>query len=205
MSALRPVLAVAAGLALVAGGAAVAAPKAKPVCNLVTDAADDGMVDNGTLEIVSADIVTTKKTVTTVVRVANADLSKGTIPTGSKIQFTFTAGDSDLFTGVTYDPVNGLDGYWGHQGDTGGEIEGAVTPVVDAAKKEIRVTVPTSAFSTGMLKPGSPLTDLGANADVIIATPKAALQGNVRPFSNDTATSDKTYTAGAPSCVVPGK
>jgi hypothetical protein len=205
MSALmrRGALAGALCLAVVAGGAAVAAPKA--ACNLVTDKAGDGLVDQGALDVISADIATNKKTVTTVVRVANADLSKGTIPTGAKIQFTFTAGDQALFTGVTYDPVNGLDGYWGHQGDTGGVIEGSVTPVVDAAKKEIRVSVPRGAYSTADLKPGVELTKLGANADVIVATPKQVIQGNLRPFSNDTATSPQTYVAGARSCVAVGR
>ena len=201
MRLVRPALALALAGSLAGAGFASAAVKPTPVCNLVTDETGDGLVDQGTLDIVSADVATDGKTLTTVVRIAGTDLSKGTIPTGAKIQFTFTVDDQSLFTGVTYDPVNGLDGYWGHQGDTGGDIEGAAAPVVDAAKHEVRLSVPASAFSTATIKKGTELKDLAANADVIVATPKTVLQGNLRPFSNDSAESDKTYKAGTLSCV----
>jgi hypothetical protein len=197
--------------ALAVGGAAQAAPKGKakpapaPVCNLLEDPKDDGTVDKGALEIVGGDIATTAKELTTVIRVAKAAASSTTAPTGMKWQMTFTVGDAKLFASVLSDQANGVTANYGYFDPTSGSgsIEGTATGVIDTTKNEIRVTVPTSAFSTATIKPGVKITAIGASAVSVLQAPTGA--ANLRVFSNDTAATEKTYDAGAPSCVAVGK
>lgn len=197
--------------ALALGGSAQAghkakhkpAPAAPPVCNLLEDPKDDGTVDKGALEIVGGDIATSAKELTTVIRVAKAAKSSTSAPTGLKWQMVFSVGDANLFASVLSDQANGVTANFGYFGDTGGKIEGTATGVIDEAKNEIRVTVPTGAFSTATIKPGMKITKIGASAVSVLQAPTGA--ANLRLFSNDSATTEKTYDVGAASCVVVGK
>ncbi|MCU1672094.1 MAG: hypothetical protein JWN77_207 [Frankiales bacterium] len=203
----RPALALALCATVVGGGVAGAAPKAKPkaappVCNLLEDAKDDGAVDGGALEIVGGDIATSKKQLTAVIRVAKASTSSTTAPTGLKWQMIFSVGDANLFASVLSDQLNGVTANYGYFDGTSGNIEGTATGVIDQAKNEIRVTVPTGAFSTASIKPGVKITKIGASAVSVLQAPTGV--ANLRVFSNDSAATEKTYDAGAASCVAVG-
>ena len=211
-SLLRPALAVAAGLSLVAGGAAVAAPK--PVCNLLTDAAGDangvflaeggvpGAPSEDAVDIVSADIASTKKLVTTALRVKKLVTSSPTAPGGLHWKFFFNVGGEQVYTQAVAPAGGAVSFTFGTiDGTTGTSTSlGPAEGVLDLAKNEVRVTVPAGALPATP-KLGTKITDLAPNAGRFVGNDAALTFSD----STDTATSDKTYTAGAASCVVPGK
>ena len=215
MSAARPVLALGVCAALaVATGVAAAAPKAKPVCNLLTDAAGDangsflaedgvpGAPSEDAVDIVSADIASTKKVVTTVLRVKKLAASSPTAPGGLHWKFFFTVGETLVYTQAVA-PAGGAVTYtYGTiDGTTGTSTSlGSASGVLDLAKNEVRITVPASALPETP-KLGSKITELAPNAGRFVGNEAALTFSD----STDMATSSKSYTAGAPSCVVPGK
>lgn len=206
---LRTAVAVGLVSALALGGAAQAAPKkakpkpVPPTCNLIVDPKDDGTIDKGALEITGGDIATSAKELTAVIRVAKAAKSSSTAPTGLKWQMVFSVGDADLFASVLSDQVNGVTANYGYFDGTSGKIEGTAAGVIDEAKNEIRVTVPTGAYSKATIKPGMKITKIGASAVSVLQAPTGI--ANLRVFSNDSATTEKAYAVGTPSCVVVGK
>jgi hypothetical protein len=205
---LRTALALGISASVLAGGAALAAP-AKPVCNLLSDAKGDAYPttampagpSDDTLDIVTADVATNKKTITAVIRLTKVAEQSDTSPTGYHMVFNFTApgatnplylqyfsGNDALEASFDYgydDAVNGLTSL--------GNADG----VVDLAKNEIRISAPLSGFADqASIKPGQKLGDLAVQAtrDLLILLPYA-----------DIADGGAAYTVGAPSCVVPGK
>ena len=210
MRMLRPALAVALVASVTAAGAAGAAtkPKVKPVCNLVTDAAGDAngfvVTDTGlpvppsddNLDIVSADVASNAKVITAVIRL-KALGSDSTAPAGSTVYFNFSVNGAEQYLNADLDGKGGATYTFGDfTGASGGRTKiGDATGVLDAAKKEIRISAPVSGFKE-TIKPGTKLTDLNALAQrlFVVFTPSA-----------DSAEGSKVYAAGATSCVVPGK
>lgn len=205
---LRPALALGICASVLAGGAALAAP-AKPVCNLISDTKGDAYPTTAmpagpsdeTLDIVTADIASNKKTLTAVIRLSKVAAQSSTAPNGYNMVFNFTApgatnplylryfsGNDALEASFQYgydDSVNGLTSL--------GDADG----VVDTTKNEIRISAPLNGFSAqASIKPGQKLGDLVVQAtrDLLVLLPYA-----------DIAEGGAAYTVGAPSCVVPGK
>ena len=131
-----------------AGGAAAAPAKAKPVCNLITDPAGDTTGPSTALDIVSGDVASNGKTFTAVIRLAALAESDLSSPTGIAWGMQVTSPKSELpyyllatkFQGAavefTYGQVNG------------NQLEeaGVGTGVLDVAKKEVRIDAPVKAL-----------------------------------------------------------
>ena len=203
---LRPALAAALVVTVACTGIASAATKKaapKPVCNLVQDPKGDADVAGGagnddTLDIVSSDIATKGKLVTAVVRVTKASTTSTNYPYGISWRLNFSVGDAQLFLSAISDR-SGVVGQYGYTDTTGGHIGGDATAVVDTAANEIRITTPLSSFADqATIKPGVVLSKLNS---VTGAIAQVSGVGNLRFPTVDTAAGDKTYTAGAPSCV----
>ena len=205
----RPALALAVLPALLAGGAAVAAPTPKPVCNLIKDAAGDGtatlLVDGGPNEdawdIVSADVASSGSKLTTVIRVAALAESATTSPGGVQWRFNFSVGDAQLYTQVTADALLGTSASYGYV-DTISNTLGDAGFVLDTKKNEVRVTVPLSGFSeqAKIAKVGTALTELDATAGRYYN-----LGAVTASEASDSAPGTGRYKTGTTSCVVVGK
>jgi hypothetical protein len=208
VSKLRPVLALAvcAGLAA-ATGVSVAAPAAKPVCNLLTDAKGDGYPttaaaagpSDDALDIVSADVASDAKKLTAVVRLSKAATAADSAPTGFRFLVLFSApgADDPVYLSAASTPGIGQTYSFGNDTADGLSDAGTATGVFDTAKNEIRITASLSELSAaaGKIKPGTKLTDLTANSS--------------RDFQAvityaDMAEGGKAYVAGSPSCVKVG-
>ena len=203
-------VAVCAGLAA-ATGVATAAPKAKPVCNLVQDEKGDGtgfvqtdqdyLPNDPNLDLVSGDIASTAKVITAVIRTDAQALSDTSAPTGRAYYANFTVGAVEMFLSAALDGT-GAATYSAGYIDTTRKGLGAVTGTVDVAKKEVRITAPISIFAEqAAIKPGTKITDLNLLAQRYVGNRSVA---GVTP-SADEAIGGKAYVSGAPSCVVPGK
>lgn len=214
MSALRPVLALAVCASVVAGGAAVAAPKkpaVKPACNLVVDVKGDGtgfvftdasyLPNDANLDLISGDIASNAKTVTAVIRTDALTLSDSSSPTGRAYYANFTVGEVALHLSAALDG-SGEATYSAGFTETRRKSLGEATGVIDVAKKEIRISAPLSIFAEkAAIKPGTKITDLNLLAQRYVGNRSV---GGVTP-SADAAEGGKTYVAGAPSCVAVGK
>jgi hypothetical protein len=220
----------ATSLALVgcAGVASAAAPKAKPVCNLIQDAKGDATYNNvpgaDGDDIVSADIASDGSTITSVLRASAIPASDPQAPLGRNYTVLFSApGSGDLLylSARTYPQgTKFLFGYQAMDPNTGVNTNyalGDATGVVDTAKGEVHVSVPVKAFVDGAkakLGPGAKLSGLSATVDRIVGqgfvpsqspapgAPRVPLGGFLLPF--DDAAGGK-YVMGTPSCVVVGK
>jgi hypothetical protein len=170
-----------------------AAAKKKPACHLVADAAGDatgtglpvGAPNDANLDIVGADIATNATTLTAVVRLASLAAGDSSAPTGREYQVVFNVGTTTSSVDAVISPSGTS---W-----AGGIGKG----VVDAAKKEIRISVPLSALDVP-IKPKTPLTKVGARTYRVLGSDQILL-GNT-----DSADSSSTYIAGWPSCVKVG-
>lgn len=178
-----------------AGAASKTKPKPiAPVCKLVVDPAGDATgtglavsspTSDPNLDVLSGDVASDATSITVVVRLAAYSASDSNAPVGQSFGVSFT--------------VNGKDGV---------DIEGIVSPtgnvwadgkgsgVVDAAHKEVRITVPISALSVAIPK--------NAVFSGLLASTGRYIGSSVIVGVVDTATSDKTYVAGRPSCVKVG-
>ncbi|MCA1711190.1 MAG: hypothetical protein LC789_05935 [Actinobacteria bacterium] len=195
---------------VVAGGAAVAAPKAAPSCNLVTDAKGDGtgflltdmnyLPNDRNLDLVSGDVAATAKTITAVIRTDALDLKDSDAPTGRAYYANFTVDGVELFLSAALDGAGGAT-------YSGGYIEGRrtrlgeATGVLDTKAQEIRISAPVSLFAEkAPIKPGKKVLDLNLLAQRYVGDRSA---GGVTP-SADEATGGKAYVVGAPSCAKVG-
>lgn len=211
----RPALAIVLAASVVLGGAATAAPKAKPVkpvCNIVTDPKGDTFLlrtqdgagaygpQEDALDIVSADLASNAKKITAVIRVAKLAES---IATGRgqsyEMQFLTNGTENKLYLSATI--LNGAKTFGVGFRDATSNLSsslGEASGVFDLAKSEIRITAPVSTFSGqgDGVKPGTVLTvgDLTASRNIVVANVFA-----------DVATDGGSYRAGNPSCVTPGK
>lgn len=213
----RPVLALAlaASMAL-AGGAASAAPKKPkpkvepPACNLVIDEkGDDGNEvhkHSDSLDLTGADIASSAKTVTAVLRVAKFSKSNDAFPTGRAwyLDFSIPGAETPLWLGATITPTGESFNY-GWVDGTIHRTLGQVAGVFDEAKNEIRISADSGIWAErGAVKPGSKISGLTAlSYNYVGASAAGRAAGSLQP--GDEATGSKTYTAGAPSCVEVGK
>jgi hypothetical protein len=193
----------------VAGAATRPKPKPKPVCNLVTD--DKGDADQGLTsassqpawDIVSADVATDTKNITTVIRVAKLSKAVSDDPLGSQWRFDFTVDGIKLFTQATSTPFG--DAFTIGYSDTTshGFASSGATGVFDTAKNEVRVTAPLSSTSSkATIKVGTKLTALEASDGDYVNTAGGSPSGS---FQADDALGAKSYTGGVLSCVKVGK
>lgn len=194
-----------------AAGTAEAAPKKKapPPCRTITDAEGDSKYGKG-LDILSADIASNTRTVTAVFRLPEITKSNSSAPTGQGYYFDFSAGgETPIYLSYTVTPTTESFNYGWVDGSIHRSL-GAATGVVDTAKKEIRVSAPVSAWGAyGTPRVGSKLTGIELTSYWVIGayappTPVTNTTGGGSLQTADQAIG-KTYVAGSPSCVVPGK
>jgi hypothetical protein len=202
----RPVV-TAAALACLAGGISAQAA-AKPVCKLVTDDAGDASIqaplpNDDSLDIISGDVASNAKNVTTVIRLKNLSGASLVAQTGRNYyaQFDIPGSANPVYFSLEED-ATGQTFNWGDLEPGAGGVDtytrkGEATGVVDTAKNEIRVTVPVSDLSAlGKAKPGTKFTALHFSTTAVLGV----LVSDV-----DTADATKSYVAGTASCVKPGK
>lgn len=208
----RAVLALSAILAsgLAAGAdAAVKKPKpVPPVCNLVSDAKGDatafavlasGAPNEPGLDIISADIATDAKTLTAVLRLDGDPAALSTSPNGGAWYFVFETPGGKYYTFARSTKSLTAFGVGGYDATTGQRATiGSGSGTIDSAKKEVRVSVPLSLVPG--LKPGVKITGIAPYTQREFT----ANGGGATPTA-DTAEGSKSYTAGAKSCVTPGK
>ena len=205
------VLALAASV--VAGGAAVAAPKAKPACNLFTDQAGDGtgflltdqnyLPNDPQLDILSGDVASDGKRITAVLRLSALDKTDSNAPTGRTYYVNFGIADVELNLSAAVDSDGATTFQAGYQDTASRAGLGAVTGVLDTAKKEVRITAPLSIFAEKLpLKAGTKLEYVEGLAQRYVGN-RTAGRG-VTP-SADATDPGSSYTIGAPSCVAVGK
>jgi hypothetical protein len=209
-------------------GVAAAAPKAKPVCNLIVDAKGDAAYSqvSGTDgdDIVSADVASNATTITGVVRVAALATPDPQAPLGRNYTVLFSAPKSPdlLFMSARTYP-QGTKFLYGYQAvDPNTTVNtnytlGEATGALDTAKGEIHISVPIKSYVDGAkakIAPGAKLGGLSASIDriagqgfvpsqvLVPGTPRAPLGGLLLPFDD---AAGGTYVMSTPSCVVVGK
>lgn len=212
----RPVVCLAVAASLVGAGvanAAVKRPKPKPVCNLIADDKADasflGAAPNDpNLDIVSGDIASNAKTITAVLRLASFAETDPQAPLGRGYYLEFNAPGLDTPIYFNFQITPDLKRFaWGTQevlatGNGSYVKKGDATGVLDAAKGEIRISVPVADVNAvGKVKPGAKLTNLAASSTMVLGT---SVTGGLVSTVDDAA-GTKPYIAGAPSCVTPGK
>lgn len=207
----RPTLALAT-VAVVAlpGLAAHAAskPATKPSCNIVTDEKGDTYVarqdpDHGVaddaLDLVSADVVTTNKAMTVVIRLAGLTVPPSSSPVGATYQLTFRTSTSEelYYVLVSTDPSGAPYSDFGTKTNLPAVTSvstslGTPTATVDTAKNLVRATFPLSLFGSTSVKPGTKIFPEELTAG-------RGTRG--RGVFADDVVGGKTYTAGKASCI----
>lgn len=206
---LRILLAGSLALSLAAAGGALAAPA--PVCNLIVDPKGDAghpvFGNSDSLDLTGADIASSAKTVTAVIRVAKFTKSNDAAPTGRTWFLDFTVPDAEtpLWLGAQITPTGELFRYGWVDGSIHRTL-GTVDGVFDEAKNEIRISAPVGVWAErGSVKPGRKIGGLIALSYNYVGATAPTGNGAASLQPGDTAETSKTYTAGARSCVVPGK
>ena len=193
-SLIRPAVAVLLATSVVAGGAAVAAPKVKPVCNIVTDDKGDGTLiatpNAKPLDIVSADIATGKKTVTAILRLDGLGSDPMTT-LGVEYKINFTVGGVSQF--LRYQNSTGLGETYDYGDQSGANAgstsKGTADGAIDVAKGTITISAPKSEFA-GMK---------GGTATEIVARSYVSLGALFE--AADTAEGAVPYKDLTPSCL----
>ena len=207
----RPALCLALVASVTAAGAAGAAtkPKPKPVCNLLVDPAGDAkdtFLQEGVMpssedavDIVSADVAADAKTLETVIRVKKLATSSSTAPGGLHWKFFFNVGEDKIYTQAIAATGGSPTFVFGTIDATAGTSKklGDATGVLDTAKSEVRIWLPLSALPNPP-KPGAKINTLEPNAGRYYSA------GVSLSDPTDSATSSKSYTVGALSCVKVG-
>jgi hypothetical protein len=205
--------ALAATVLLVPAVAAVpahaAVKKPKPVCNLLVDAKGDAtqlyVAPEGTgpndpaLDVVSADVASNGKVITTVLRVDKLAKSGTTAPTGYVWYVYFTVNGQEFYTQTKSDPTGDVFSVGYVASGTGlrtALADSTAKGTFVTAKNEIHVTFNAAQLTElAPFKKGAKLVNLRALTN----------RGFVRVvFQADEATGGKTYTDSTPSCVKPG-
>jgi hypothetical protein len=209
----RSVLLVAALVATGISASADAAVRRPPPCKTILDPEGDS-AHGASLDIVSADIASDRKTVTAVIRLASISKTNPDAPTGQGYYFDFTAGgEAPIFLSYTITPTTESFNYGYVDTATGGGLHRSIDAakgVVDTAKKEIRISAPVGAWTTyGNPKVGSKITGITLSTYWVVGAyvpnptnGSSTGGGSLQPADD---ASGKTYVAGSPSCVVPGK
>jgi hypothetical protein len=226
----RPAVALTVGAAVVLAlpASAVTRPKVKPVCKLVVDGTQDtfafrsqdaqgayGPQEDG-FDIVSGDVASNAKTLTGVLRVKKLSTTVGSAPNGIDFRVNFALPGQDptvenFFLNARIDSDGSQHFFAGHITRTAPNVSTTVklgdgTGKFDAAKNEVRISVPLAAVKQGSyaLKNGMKLFLSGLDqtaSRVVVVNPTSDIA--TATFA-DVANSDKVYVAGAPSCVTPG-
>ena len=223
----RPAVALTLGAGLLFAPLAHAA-SGKVVCNLVTDDAQDTFAlrsQDGTapgpqedvLDITSMDLASDSKVLTGVIRVVKLATSAASAPGGTDYRIAFTLPGQDpkvenFFLNARTDRSGapsfllGLRTVVGASQSTTAKLADG-TGTFDTAKNEVHISVPVDA-----VKSAAATLTAGAKISFAGLDETAARQVAVNPVTGvgtatfaDVAASDKTYTAGAKSCVTPGK
>jgi len=190
---------------------AALAPQASaaPSCNLIEDAKGDatqlyilgeGSVPNEpALDIVSADVASNGKQMTTAIRVDKLARNSSGSPYGNIWYVYFSVGGIEFYT-QAQSPLTGDVFTVGYIADTGLRTalpDNTATGVVDLEKNEVRVTFNLAQLATqAPAKPGSKITGLRG------LTNRSAVRVVLQ---SDEAIGAKSYVEGSPSCVVVGK
>ena len=205
----RPAVALAVVTALVASGAASAAtrPRPKPVCRLVVDAPGDASRQSrvrrdDSLDVLSADLASSTRTVTAVIRVKDLGATSPTAVSGRSWTFLFSVPSAENPIYFTYQE-DALGGFfdWGDLEPGQGGVDtytskGDATGRIVPAKNEIRISVPVRDVNAlGRIAPGTRVASMRVETSAVLGV-------LVQPV--DTAASSRVYVAGYPSCVVPG-
>ena len=207
---------VACAAAAAAFALAPAASGAGTACNLVTDAQGDqahsvaGVATplpvSPDLDVVSADVASTKRYVTAVVRVAALHDIDTAAPTGRHYEVRFQVGTRTY----ALEADRGVDGYTARAWDESRGVGlGEAAVAWDYSARAVVVTAPAAAFG---LKNGALLTNIsvltghhyGTGGGRGVGTPVgwSATVGNAGIDDvTDTAATTKAYRAGTPSCV----
>jgi hypothetical protein len=211
----RPALALALVASVAAAGAAGAVvknPAPQPVCKLIVDDAGDASLQapipsDDSIDLTGADLASDTKNVTAVLRIKNLGATSPLQVTGRNYYFEFTPAKAQFPVYFSYEEdfsaplLGGVFSYGDLEPGTGGvptyTRKGDATGVIDSAKNEIRISVPTSAVQAlGNVKAGSKISSLSASTTAVLGVLVADV---------DTAEATKPYVAGYPSCVKPGK
>ncbi|HUR14124.1 MAG TPA: hypothetical protein VM097_06490 [Mycobacteriales bacterium] len=216
----RPALCLALVASVTAATAATAAtrprPKPlKPVCNVVVDPAGDASPQppapsDDSFDVLSADIASDAKNVTAVIRMKNVS-STGLGQLGRDVQMTFdlVGAEAKVWIGYTGSSYGGDAFQYGliGMGDAGSTSPtGDAVGKIDAAKNEIRMTVPVADLNgLGKIKPGAKVSSIAVTASQLVGVaPNPSGVYAFNSFTVDDAAAVKPYIAGYPSCVKPG-
>lgn len=202
---LRPALALALTGAVVLVGGAHAAPKAAPVCNLVTDDAGDTAAApfpaSDTIDILSADVASDGKALTAVLRVKKYTANEPQTVHGKRYIVAFEGAGLKSMYLTALDFPAGVSFNFGEvtEGTTGPSYSstGPATGKIDTATNEIRITVQAAELAEagfGKLTKGGVIKGINAVTFRRIGTTL---------FDGDDASTSKKYTVGAKSCVTP--
>jgi hypothetical protein len=223
---IRATVLIVALLPLGAATTALAAtkPTAKPVCQIIKDAAGDAEY-NGAVpgadgdDLTSADIASDGKKITAVLRMAAVSANDPAAPLGRGYFITFGAkgSDNDLFLSARTYPTGTkfIYGYSAPDPKTGknttytiGEATGSFSP----ENKEVRITAPNAAFApagtklpknTKLLTPAATIYRIAGQGLVPsqeVAGTRVPIGGLLLPFDDATG---KNYVVGSASCVKP--
>jgi hypothetical protein len=210
MTIARPAVCLALVASLIGAGAAqaVTKPKPKPVCNLLTDPADDAdgtFIAEGVMpssedgvDIVSGDVVADTKFVTTVLRVKKLSTTSATAPGGLHWKFFITIAGEQIYTQAIA-PTGGSPIFtFGKIDETTGSSAriGDATGKIDTVKNQVRVSVPVKLLPM-TVKLGTRIDTLEPNAGRYFGAPTGSPSFS---DSTDSATSSKTYKVGTLSC-----
>ena len=199
----RSALALALLPALLAAGAATAAPKAAPVCNLVKDAKGDASIvgDQPALDVVTGDLASNAKSITAVMRLDGAPAGANPEAAGgTRYYFSFSLpGLADAqYLGALVPFVGEPSFVTGQIVDDGTRrtFTNDTEPVTGSIKGNVlTITAPLSAFAErGKLTPGTKISGLTAETFAVVGVLLVAVDD----------ASGKSYVAGTPSCVKPG-
>jgi hypothetical protein len=176
--------------------AAATRPKPKPrppVCNLLTDPADQS--GSPALDIVSADVATGHKSLTWVIRVVNLSSTADPSTTaGRQWTFTYAIGNKKITNTITDGPL----------GPTDRSGNSAVV-VVNPAKNEVRYTLDlaklSSTYAVTVVPGTTVISGFEASSSGLVQPLEAAALYQNLPGGDQAGPSAKSYVAGRASCV----
>ncbi len=202
------------GVACVAGLTAPSYASMPKSCYLVQDKTGDAQDQPNTTppspnqpayDIVSGDVASDQKSITTVIRVAHLGTALDSPGQDSEYHFTFWVGrDSRVVTTYAYRSVDAEKFFFGVAPESPGTNDplSRATGVFDVANNEVRVTVPLTQAAHGrVIRGDTRLTHLGASTwrGYGVESAYTSIASGL-----DTASSRKTYLLGSPSCVAVG-
>lgn len=184
-------------------------------CRLIQDPVGDAAdqpntqlpgVQQPDLDIISADIASNERSVTTVVRVQNLGTAVDAAGRRNMYRFSFQLGN---YGDVVTEAYRGLDGESfdfnvPNEGDDTTRPDLPATGVFDVARNEVRVTIPLmDASGRRIVWPSTRFKRLAADTFRGVGTSTRVALGVMTGV--DRANSTRQYRAGSPSCVEVGR